>query len=146
MLSPLPSRRAFPQAGERGDPLAVDIGCAVGGASFELARSFPHVLGIDYSQHFVNAANVRAQLLFLSLPFPEKQFPALLQDCSMWGCCRTALAAQAPQTARQLLKRPARRVQEPPGLAGKRPRPSLGSTSERVQGQGSGATGERVRG
>jgi len=36
----------------------VDIGCAVGGASFELARAFPHVLGIDFSQHFVNAANV----------------------------------------------------------------------------------------
>ncbi|KAL4447393.1 hypothetical protein ABPG75_004612 [Micractinium tetrahymenae] len=43
--------------GERGDPMAVDIGCAVGGASFELARAFPHVLGIDYSQHFVDAAN-----------------------------------------------------------------------------------------
>lgn len=48
-----------PGAGERGDAVALDIGCAVGGASFELARSFPHVLGIDYSQHFVNAANVR---------------------------------------------------------------------------------------
>ena len=36
----------------------MDIGCAVGGASFELARAFPHVLGIDFSQHFVNAANV----------------------------------------------------------------------------------------
>lgn len=32
--------------------------CAVGGASFELARSFQQVLGIDYSQHFVNAARV----------------------------------------------------------------------------------------
>ena len=46
-------------AGERGEPLALDIGCAVGGASFALARAFPHVLGIDFSQHFVNAANVR---------------------------------------------------------------------------------------
>lgn len=39
----------------------MDIGCAVGGASFELARAFPHVMGIDFSQHFVNAANVRAR-------------------------------------------------------------------------------------
>lgn len=46
-------------AGEGGEALALDIGCAVGGASFELARAFPHVLGIDFSQHFVNAANVR---------------------------------------------------------------------------------------
>lgn len=45
-------------AGEGGEATAVDIGCAVGGASFHLARAFPHVLGIDFSQHFVNAANV----------------------------------------------------------------------------------------
>lgn len=42
--------------GEREEPTAVDVGCAVGGASFELARAFPHVLGIDYSKHFVDAA------------------------------------------------------------------------------------------
>ncbi len=44
--------------GEREEPTAVDVGCAVGGASFELARAFPHVLGIDYSKHFVDAAEV----------------------------------------------------------------------------------------
>jgi hypothetical protein len=38
------------------------VGCAVGGASFHLARAFPHVLGLDYSQHFVAAANVRPGL------------------------------------------------------------------------------------
>lgn len=43
--------------GEGGEPTALDIGCAVGGASFELARAFPHVLGLDFSQHFVSAAN-----------------------------------------------------------------------------------------
>ncbi|PSC67344.1 4-mercaptohistidine N1-C-terminal domain [Micractinium conductrix] len=43
--------------GERKPPLAIDVGCAVGGATFELARAFPHVLGIDYSQTFVNTAN-----------------------------------------------------------------------------------------
>ncbi|KAG2451483.1 hypothetical protein HYH02_004081 [Chlamydomonas schloesseri] len=43
--------------GERGDAVALDLGCAVGGAAFELARAFPHVLGIDYSHHFVDAAN-----------------------------------------------------------------------------------------
>ncbi|GAX83216.1 hypothetical protein CEUSTIGMA_g10642.t1 [Chlamydomonas eustigma] len=42
--------------GERGETLALDIGCAVGGATFELARSFSNVLGIDYSQSFVDAA------------------------------------------------------------------------------------------
>ena len=44
--------------GEREEPTAMDLGCAVGGASFELARAFPHVLGIDYSHAFVDAAKV----------------------------------------------------------------------------------------
>mmetsp|Transcript_2200 Transcript_2200/g.5440 ORF Transcript_2200/g.5440 Transcript_2200/m.5440 type:complete len:286 (+) Transcript_2200:101-958(+) len=35
---------------------ALDVGCAVGGMSFELARHFEHVVGIDFSQAFVNAA------------------------------------------------------------------------------------------
>lgn len=46
--------------GEKGDTLALDIGCAVGGATFELARAFTHVLGIDYSHAFVDAAKARA--------------------------------------------------------------------------------------
>lgn len=36
---------------------ALDIGCAVGGLSFELARTFNEVVGIDFSNHFVDAAN-----------------------------------------------------------------------------------------
>ena len=44
--------------GEGGETLALDVGCAVGGAAFELARVFDNVLGIDYSQAFVDAAKV----------------------------------------------------------------------------------------
>lgn len=44
--------------GERGPPKALDMGCAVGGATFALARAFPLVLGIDYSSYFVQAAKV----------------------------------------------------------------------------------------
>ena len=36
---------------------ALDIGCAVGGSSFELAKSFDHVDAIDFSASFVRAAN-----------------------------------------------------------------------------------------
>lgn len=36
---------------------ALDIGCSVGGMSFELARTFTDVVGIDFSQHFIDAAN-----------------------------------------------------------------------------------------
>ncbi len=35
---------------------ALDLGCATGRASFELARVFDHVDGIDYSQAFIDAA------------------------------------------------------------------------------------------
>jgi len=35
---------------------ALDVGCSVGGMSFELARHFEAVVGIDYSQSFVDAA------------------------------------------------------------------------------------------
>ena len=36
---------------------ALDLGCAVGRASFELARYFEDVVGVDYSQAFVDTAN-----------------------------------------------------------------------------------------
>lgn len=34
----------------------LDLGCAVGRSSFELARRFDHVVGIDYSHAFIDAA------------------------------------------------------------------------------------------
>ncbi|MEM7791223.1 MAG: putative 4-mercaptohistidine N1-methyltransferase [Verrucomicrobiota bacterium] len=36
---------------------ALDLGCAVGRSSFELARFCQEVIGIDYSNAFINAAN-----------------------------------------------------------------------------------------
>jgi 2-polyprenyl-3-methyl-5-hydroxy-6-metoxy-1,4-benzoquinol methylase len=39
----------------------LDVGCAVGGLSFALAKHFRHVVGLDYSQHFVDAANEMKQ-------------------------------------------------------------------------------------
>jgi len=36
---------------------ALDLGCAVGRSTFELARTFDEVIGIDYSQSFIDAAN-----------------------------------------------------------------------------------------
>lgn len=35
---------------------ALDLGCATGRASFELAQAFDHVDGVDYSQAFIDAA------------------------------------------------------------------------------------------
>jgi putative 4-mercaptohistidine N1-methyltranferase len=36
---------------------ALDLGCSVGGASFELARICPEVMGVDYSDRFITIAN-----------------------------------------------------------------------------------------
>jgi SAM-dependent methyltransferase len=40
---------------------ALDLGCAVGGSSFVLARSFAEVVGIDYSESFIGAARELAE-------------------------------------------------------------------------------------
>ncbi|KAJ1434222.1 S-adenosyl-L-methionine-dependent methyltransferase [Ochromonadaceae sp. CCMP2298] len=42
--------------GTSGKKRALDIGCAVGGQTFELARHYDEVVGIDFSQHFIDAA------------------------------------------------------------------------------------------
>ena len=50
--------------------VALDIGCAVGGASFELTRHFRDVVGVDLSAAFVAAAKVlkeRGRLTYKSL-------------------------------------------------------------------------------
>ena len=44
---------AIQTLGERPKVKALDIGCAVGRASFELARVFEHVTGIDFSARFI---------------------------------------------------------------------------------------------
>jgi putative 4-mercaptohistidine N1-methyltranferase len=36
---------------------AFDVGCAVGRTAFDLSKEFKHVVGLDYSQAFVNAAD-----------------------------------------------------------------------------------------
>lgn len=38
------------------NPRALDIGCAVGGSTFELARTCAEVIGIDYSARFMEVA------------------------------------------------------------------------------------------
>ncbi len=40
-----------------GKSRALDLGCAVGRSSFEMSRDFDEVLGLDYSEAFIDAAN-----------------------------------------------------------------------------------------
>lgn len=40
---------------------ALDLGCSVGGSSFELTKYFTQVVGVDYSEGFISAANTMKQ-------------------------------------------------------------------------------------
>ncbi len=53
------------------EPTALDLGCAVGGSSFELARTHHRVLGIDYSQAFVDCAAELAHAGQVNYRIPE---------------------------------------------------------------------------
>lgn len=62
---------------------ALDIGCAVGASSFELAREYDEVVGIDFSQHFVDAANTMKTKGVM-------QFSSLVRG-QVFRTCETAL-------------------------------------------------------
>lgn len=50
------ARRCLELMGERRKGTALDLGCAVGRTTFELARGFTVVTGIDFSRRFINVA------------------------------------------------------------------------------------------
>ena len=86
---------------------ALDIGCAVGGTSFELSREFERVVGIDFSQAFVDAANNmkrkgRAQFEFSVEGELTAEATAVLPDGTFPGrvtfqqvCCLNSLLCNA---------------------------------------------------
>lgn len=50
------ARRCLELMGERRMGAALDVGCAVGRSTFELARRFAAVTGIDFSRRFIDVA------------------------------------------------------------------------------------------
>lgn len=68
---------------------ALDLGCAVGRSSYELAESCADVIGIDYSQRFVDAAEAVRRDGSLDY-FRQEE-----------GAMRTALQAKRPQPGRR---------------------------------------------
>lgn len=51
------------------DSCALDIGCAVGASSFVLGKYFGDVLGVDFSQNFIDAANTLKEKNSLSYSY-----------------------------------------------------------------------------
>lgn len=58
------------QLPERGR--ALDLGCAVGRIAFELTNDFDEVLGIDYTDSFIEAANHLKNSGSISFSYPEE--------------------------------------------------------------------------
>ena len=51
------------------DSRALDVGCAVGASSFVLGKYFGDVLGVDFSQNFIDAANTVKEKNILSYSY-----------------------------------------------------------------------------
>lgn len=51
------ARLCLEYMGDRKRERALDVGCAVGRTTFELAREFSRVTGVDYSKRFIRIAN-----------------------------------------------------------------------------------------
>ena len=51
---------------------ALDLGCAVGRGSFELARHFDEVVGIDYSSRFIAAAEMMREKRAVTVRVPRE--------------------------------------------------------------------------
>lgn len=64
--------------GEQGPVTALDLGCAVGGSSFALARAFQQVVGVDSSAHFIKSAQVSIKFRLL---------PEALCSCIAMSAC-----------------------------------------------------------
>jgi putative 4-mercaptohistidine N1-methyltranferase len=76
--------------GDRPRRSALDLGCAIGRSSFELARGFDHVIGIDFSARFIQHAETLKQsgLLRYSLPVEgelEAFYEIRLEDFGLEG-------------------------------------------------------------
>ncbi|KAJ0400699.1 hypothetical protein ATCC90586_008602 [Pythium insidiosum] len=66
----------------------MDIGCAVGRATFEFSKHFDEAIGIDFSHHFADAATKMKQL---------KEMP---YDAQIQGDVRESRVARLPQGSR----------------------------------------------
>lgn len=63
---------AIEAMGDRPARRALDLGCATGRSSFELARHFEHVTGVDFSARFINAGVHLAEQGELRYTLPDE--------------------------------------------------------------------------
>src|SRR5690606_9855656 len=73
---------------------AMDIGCATGRASFELARYFDQVTGLDFSARFIQQAAYLAQGHRVRYQLPLEGELSDEKSCSLEGIDRVQLATK----------------------------------------------------
>jgi putative 4-mercaptohistidine N1-methyltranferase len=73
---------------------ALDLGCATGRASLELAHGFEEVIGVDYSARFVQAAGELQRTGRLAWSFPDEGELVFVRETSLTGL---GLADAAPR-------------------------------------------------
>ena len=66
------ARIAIEAMGDRPARRALDLGCATGRSTFELARHFGHVTGVDFSARFINAGVHMAEQGELRYTLPDE--------------------------------------------------------------------------
>ena len=73
---------------------ALDLGCATGRTSFELARRFDHVTGIDFSARFINAGVKLAQQGALRYTLQDEGELVFYRECRLAGLGLDAVAGK----------------------------------------------------
>ena len=74
---------AIEAMGRRPARRALDLGCATGRASFELARHFDRVVGVDFSARFINAGVKLAEQGVLRYTIPDEGELVLYRECRL---------------------------------------------------------------
>jgi len=77
------ARLAIAALGERPAGRALDLGCATGRASFELARHFDRVTGIDFSARFIGIGTQLAESARLHYTLVEEGELVSERECSL---------------------------------------------------------------
>ncbi|MCB1929296.1 MAG: 5-histidylcysteine sulfoxide synthase [Rhodocyclaceae bacterium] len=77
------ARLAIEAMARRPARAALDLGCATGRASFELARHFERVVGVDFSARFINAGVRLAEQGVLRYTIPDEGELVLYRECRL---------------------------------------------------------------
>jgi putative 4-mercaptohistidine N1-methyltranferase len=77
------AKLAITTMGDRPARAALDLGCASGRATFELARHFEHVTGVDFSARFINQGVMLAKQGILRYTLTDEGELVSYRECTL---------------------------------------------------------------